>query len=218
MKPSSPSKPLSKYEETISRVINDIADRKLRPNQRIIEKNVAEDLKISRTPVREAFRTLELRGYLTKNSSRGYSVTDHTIEQIQESFESQEAIETMAIRLACTRIDQKTIKQAEKYRDLIKEAIHRRDIVSCMEYNSQLHYLLCKASQNKTLLRFYEILMDKPFTKRVLRLFTNSELNKWADEHDKLLEAVSKGNQNIAEKVVRRHYKTVFRVVSERTL
>ncbi len=210
------SKQLSRYDEAISKIRDAISQGDLRPNQRVVERDVAKKLNMSRTPVREALRTLELRGYLMRRSSSGYVVMDHTIEQIRKWYETQEAIETMAIRLACQHIGRKTVKRAEEYNDKINDAVAKGNIEDCIEFNVAFHDELYRDCENEQLLSFYNTLKDKPFVARWLRLCTKAELVRWAHDHGKMLEAVKTGKARAAETAVRRHCRRVFRIVSKK--
>ena len=74
-----------------------IVTGELQPNQRLIESEIAKELGVSRTPVHEALKRLEVMGYVSTLPGSGLIVTEHSTRQIQSLFEIREALETMAI-------------------------------------------------------------------------------------------------------------------------
>src|SRR5574342_728122 len=94
-----------------------IVEEKLAPGQWLIERELCETYKISRTPIREILWKLTADGFLEQEANRGFVVRRLGLEQIFEIFQTREAIEGMAARLACLRSDEafrSTLREIKK--------------------------------------------------------------------------------------------------------
>ncbi len=138
-------------EEALERLRQAIVTGNLRPNQRLVESEIAKRLGISRTPVCEALKQLEMQGYLSRLRSGGLIVTDHSPSQIRNLYEIREALETMALRLACQRATQEQVDRAAEYHARSLEVIRNRDVNQFIELNSAFHNELFSACGNEQL-------------------------------------------------------------------
>ena len=86
----------------------------LRPGERLMEIQLAEELGVSRTPVREAIRKLELEGFVIMIPRRGTYVADLSIKDINEVFEVRSALDSLANGLAAERITEEELEQMER--------------------------------------------------------------------------------------------------------
>src|SRR5512136_2390536 len=98
------------YEDIKQQIIKE----KLAPGQWLIERELCETYRISRTPIREILWKLTADGFLEQEANRGFVVRRLGLEQIFEIFQTREAIEGMAARLACLRGD-------EAFRSMMRE-------------------------------------------------------------------------------------------------
>jgi DNA-binding GntR family transcriptional regulator len=191
-----------------------IASGRLRPNQRIIESEIADKLGMSRTPVREALKQLEVQGYITRLPKRGLIVTEDTPDDIRSLFEIREALEGMAAKLACQRATRENIKRLIENHDRCNEAIAKRDIEQFIKCNWDFHDEILSASGNKLLASHIQNGRDRFFPLRVLQLFQDAEWRATAAEHQEILEAICQRSQAKAEKAVRKHLKMSARLIT----
>jgi len=189
-----------------------IVNGELRPNQRVVESSIANKLGISRTPVREALLQLESSGYISTLSKGGWIVTDHSPGKIRNLYEVREALEVMAIRLACQRATKEQINRAKNVHRLTVDVVRNRETDKFTRLNSEFHAHLFGACGNEQLSSFIENLRDQYFDRRVVHLFTGKEWNAMITQHERMLKAVSEKKPRLAEKAVRDHINTVRRV------
>ena len=116
-----------------------IVTGELRPNQRLIELEIARELEVSRTPVREALKRMEVTGYASTLPGSGLVVVEHSPSQIQSLFEIREALESMAIKLACKHVTEEQINKAENYNVSSLEAIRNGDIDQYIGLHGSFH-------------------------------------------------------------------------------
>ncbi len=99
--PKTNNNKINSIEKAKKAIENDIQTGVLYPRQRLIEEEIAAKLGMSRTPVREALKQLEVEGLVTRLSTRGLIVTAISNEDVRQTFEVREALETAAIKLVC---------------------------------------------------------------------------------------------------------------------
>jgi len=203
-------------EEAIKRLRQAIVTGNLRPNQRLVESEIAKKLGMSRTPIREALKQLEMQGYLSRLRSGGLIVTDHSPTQIRNLYEIREALETMALRLACQRASREQVDRAAEYHARSLEVIRNRDINQFIELNSAFHNELLSACGNEQLWSLLRTFRDQSFDRRIVRVFTASDWRAMITQHQRMLDAVRQGNARLAEKAVHEHVKTAVRLAVER--
>jgi DNA-binding GntR family transcriptional regulator len=207
---------MGRSDEAFKSLREDIVTGELHPKVRLVESEVAKRLGISRTPVREALKMLEAKGYVTILPRGGVVVTDHTPVTIRNLFEIREALETMAIKLACQRRTERQVDKAEEYHKIGVEAAQNRDINRYADNNSLFHEALLEGCGNEQLLSLIRTNRDQYFDRRLLRLFTSREWRSMIIQHGQMVEAVRQQNVRRAQNVVRDHVKTVLRVATER--
>jgi len=203
-------------EEALERVRQAIVTGNLRPNQRLVESEIAKKLGMSRTPIHEALKQLELQGYLSRLPSGGLMVTDHSPSQIRNLYEIREALETMALRLACQRATQEQVDRAAEYHARSLEVIRNRDINQFIELNSAFHNELLSACGNEQLWSLIRTFRDQSFDRRIVRVFTARDWRAMVVQHQRMLDAVRQGNARLAERAVHEHVRTAVRLVVER--
>lgn len=214
--PDAPKNRASYAEDALERLRQDIVTGKLRPNQRLVESEIARKLGMSRTPVREALKQLEMQGYLSKLPGGGLIVTDHSPSQIRNLFEIREALETMSIKLACQRATQEQLEKATEYHNRSLEAIRNRDINQFIELNSAFHNELLSACGNEQLWSLIQTFRDQFFDRRIVRVFAASDWRAMITQHQSILEAVCQRNVRLAEKALHKHMRTALRLAVER--
>jgi len=210
------SKKVNYAEMIVVRLREDIVSGRLRPNEHLAEADIAQKMKISRTPVREALQLLETQGYVSRQPNGRLIVTDHSPSQIRNLFEIREALETMALKLACQRATEEEIERAKELHEHTCEAIDKRDINRFIELNSSFHnhlYSLCGNEQLISLLQNYR---DQYYDRRLVRVFDTADWRNMPNQHQKLLDAVRERNPKLAEKAVHQHITTALRIAIER--
>lgn len=216
--PASPAaKAKASYaEEALEKLRQAIVTGKLRPNQRLVESELAKRLGMSRTPVREALKRLQMQGYLSKLPSGGLIVTDHSPSQIRNLYEIREALETTAIRLACQRATQEQVDRAAEYHARSIEVIHNQDVNQFMKLNEAFHSELLSACGNEQLWSLIQNFRDQVFDRRIVQVFMTRDWRAMITHHARMLEAVRQRNTRLAEKTVRDHIRIALRIAVER--
>ena len=124
----------------------------LKPGERLMEIHLAEQLGVSRTPVREAIRKLELEGYVIMMPRRGTYVSNLSIKDINEVFEIRTSLDSLASGLAAERITDEELEHLQRLLVVIGEAIKEKKIwKKIVEADTKFHDILYQASRNNRL-------------------------------------------------------------------
>jgi len=206
----------TKIDESRSNLVNTardaieryIFDRVLRPDQRLIESELANKLGLSRTPVREALRQLEIKGLITKLPTGGYVVTYYTAEDVINIFEIRGALETQAMRLACDRATREQLERAEECCNHFDEAVAKPG-TDGVDWNNLFHEVMYNACGNKQLISAIQNYRDVVQLKHVSQFYSQEYLKRFGEEHRSILEAVTQRDKIKAEYAVKTHLNTV---------
>lgn len=185
-----------------------------RPNQRLVETELADELGASRTPVREALQRLASEG-LTLKSRHGWQVREFTLAEIREIYEVRAALEGYAARLAASRIGPQQIKQLEKIiaeqRKLTRRAQIPRPAV--VDLNDRFHDAVIAASGNERLVGMLQSNRMYYFNYQVAALYTEEQTVASLDDHEWLVEALRRHNADKAELLAREHIAVALKLI-----
>ena len=177
----------------------------LKPGERLMEIQLAEELGVSRTPVREAIRKLELEGFVVMIPRRGTYVADLSIKDINEVFEIRTALDVLAAGLAVERITEDELEQLERLLVEIGELIDEGDIDKIVECDSQFHDVLYRASRNDRLVGIINNLREQFTRFRSITISYPGRIQKSVEEHCRLVEAIAGRDTELAQQIAREH-------------
>jgi len=138
--------------EVVAEALRDaIKSGTLAPGQRLMEIQLAEELGVSRTPVREAIRKLELEGSVVMMPRRGTYVANLSIRDVNDVFEIRTALDSLACALAAERITENELESLQRLLVAIGGQIEAGDMEKIVETDMRFHDLLYQASRNTRL-------------------------------------------------------------------
>ena len=123
----------------------------LKPGERLMEIQLADELGVSRTPIREAIRKLELEGFVVMIPRRGTYVADISLKDVVQVFEIRSALEELAAGLAAERITPDELEELERILVEINEYIDRDEFDKIVDTDIRFHGVLYRASRNNRL-------------------------------------------------------------------
>lgn len=177
----------------------------LQPGERLMEIPLAEELGVSRTPIREAIRKLELEGFVIMVPRRGAYVANITLKDITQVFELRSALEELAAGLAAERITEEEIETLERMLVEIGEHMENKDIDRVVAADVAFHEVLYKASRNDRLVEIVHNLREQTYRFRSFSMNQPGRLRKTWEEHRLLVEAIASHNESQARKLARMH-------------
>lgn len=141
--------PLS--SELFSSLRKDILQGKLRKGQKLTEQQICDEYLVSRTPVREAFKQLELEGLVENIPNRGVFVVGISSQDIKDFYEMRKAYEVLAVKWAIERITKDELEKLEEAFDFMEFYTQKKDIEKMLNINLSFHELIYSASKNRLL-------------------------------------------------------------------
>ncbi len=188
---------------------NAILSGQLKPNERLMETQLAEKLGVSRTPVREAIRKLELEGLVTMIPRKGAYVSELSLEEIMETFEVRESLEVLAITLAFNNFTDKDIKEIEEIQDKFAEACKKKDIKKIINFDFEIHKKIYILSKNNRLISIMESLNEVLSRFRMIYYYEFISSESIVKQHEEIIEAIRNRNVNKAADAMRNHLQEI---------
>ncbi|WP_347344802.1 GntR family transcriptional regulator [Microbacterium sp.] len=192
-----------------SRLRDAILSGDLRPNQRLIEEELAAELGVSRTPVREALLRLRQEGLVVRQ--KGWMVRDHRPSEVLEFLEARAELEGATARLAATRIDEATLRELEGLIEEMERTDDRQDVNAL---NSRFHALIGEAASNGVLAAFTRSTDINYWNFSRPVLFSDADIARVDAEHRALLAALTAGDADEAGRLARQHVERTATIVA----
>ena len=177
----------------------------LPPGERLRSDALANKIKVSRTPVREALRKLESEGLVTQSGRTGLVVRELTEQDLTEVFYVREALEGMAARLAAQNATPSEIAELRELLEDMESASKRGDVSVLRNLTGEFHTLVCSASHNNRLLHSLTVLLDHVRQDQTSTLYNKGRPADAIKEHKKLLTAIESRDADGAERAAREH-------------
>lgn len=192
------------------------------PGMRLMELQLAAEMGVSRTPVREAIRKLELEGLIVMIPRRGAYVANISIKDINEVYEIRTALDILAAGLAAERINEEELEAMERNLIGIRPSIEAMDIPKIVEADSAFHDIIYKASRNERLISIISNLREQITSIRGRSMLYEGRLQDMLDEHRMIVDAIAQGNPEAAQKAVQTHMenaeRTLLKTIEEQSL
>ncbi len=184
---------------------NAIIQGEFQPGERLMEITLAKKLGVSRTPVREAIRMLELEGLVVMIPRKGAEVANITVKDLKDALEVRMALESLSVRLACERIDEEGKEELKSACMKFKEAINSKLVPAIVEADEHFHNVIYKASKNPKLINMAQNLREQVYRYRVEYVKDFSYHDNLIREHDQITMAILKGDKESAERIMDEH-------------
>lgn len=175
---------------------------------KLSDEAIAADLGISRTPVREAINRLVAEGLVVGTRGKGFSVVQLSAQDVEEIFEVRLALEILAVKKACRMTDRSLEAFAPLMRDHLA-AIESGDVETSIRFDSMFHERIVQLSRNKWIADALNRL--RAYTFIVMRLHCRDvkDARVSYEDHKRILEALSEGDELKAERLLKTHIQRV---------
>ena len=163
----------------------------LKPGERLMEIQLAEKLGVSRTPIREAIRKLELEGLVLMIPRKGAEVAKISHKSLQDVLEVRGALEELATDLACQRITDEELESLRKAEAHFKQVVSSGgNEMQIAEADEAYHDIIYNASGNKKLVQMINNLREQMYRYRLEYIKDEAKRGTLISEHEKILEAI----------------------------
>ncbi len=179
------------HEAVADRLREQIIEGHLTPGEHLNERVLCEQLQVSRTPLREAFRTLAGEGVIELQPNRGAVVASLSLEDVAHAFELMGALEALAGTLAAERAQPEEISQIRALHGAMTEAHATRDLPRYYRLNREIHARISACARNPVLSEACNRLNARL---QALRFRSNLDRDKWdaaIAEHAAMVEALA---------------------------
>ena len=178
---------------------------KFKSGEKLVESKLAKSLDISRQPIREALRILELERLITLIPRKGAYISEISLKEIKEIYEIRAMIEGFAAQLAISHITQKELSQLESILDLMEKSIRENNLKKVIQYNLSFHQKIVSLSKNGNLAKVYGSMLLPVRRYQKMGLSLHSSWVVSLEEHRRILEALNSRDIKRAEEMCRNH-------------
>lgn len=190
------------YQDLRHRIIT----KQLQPGQRLPEVNIAVQMGVSRTPVREALRRLASEGLVTIIPNSGARLACPSQKEMENAYVLREHLECLAIRLAAERISERQLRRLEDSVIEEERAFHERDLKLYLEVNENFHRTIAESSGNRILAEYVENILARTNVYIVFYdPFYDIDTNPSIPQHRAIIAALAERSPEKAEALMREH-------------
>ena len=174
----------------------------LKPGERLMEIHLADRLGVSRTPIREAIRKLELEGLVVMIPRKGAQVAKITEKNLKDVLEVRRALDTLAVRLACKRMDETYKKQLREACDEFAKVVKCSNTKDITEADVRFHDIINQSTGNDRLIQLVNNLAEQMYRYRLEYIKDAAYHKRLVDEHEEIYNAIMEQDEERAAKAV----------------
>lgn len=193
------------HQQVAPRLRQMLVENRILPGAKLNERELAEALQVSRTPLREAIKMLAAEGLVELLPNRGAIAVELTEADVLSTFEMMAGLEAMSGELAAQRITDAELAEIRAMHFEMLAAYTRRDLSAYYRLNSKIHSAINQAAKNSVLTITYNQVNARL---QALRFRSNQDEGKWKQamaEHDRMIDALGKRDAGAMRKVLAEH-------------
>jgi DNA-binding GntR family transcriptional regulator len=196
---------LTLWQRVYDHLRTEILESRLEPGTELIEVALADQLGVSRGPLREAIGRLAAEGLVTVSPRRGAVVRSLSKEEFLELYQVREALERMAVQLAVPRLTDEQFEELAALNAEMEAHAAGNKVESFFEANVAFHARLLEASGNEKLKEMYRQLLGQLGRYRLRSLTLRGNLQRSVSEHKAILRAARRGDAERAAQLMAEH-------------
>ena len=188
----------------------DILSGKYQDHEELKEVAIGEELGVSRTPVREAFRQLELEGLIQIVPNKGAYVTGITAKDVKDIYMIRSSLEGMCARLATENITEEQLEELEENVYLASFHASKGHMEQMTELDNRFHHILYEACDSKMLEKLLQDFHQYVMRIRKKTLSTKERGIASNEEHRQIMEAIKAKNPDEAQRLANMHMNNAY--------
>lgn len=199
---------ISTSDYAYSNIKESIITGELKPGEPIVEKQLAQVLEISRTPLREALHRLELEELVVRQMNGRLKVASISVQEVKEIFAVRGKLEGLVIAHATENATAKDIDYLQTILEMIKNSFKEGQIEGILYYGSEFHSFIYELSKNKTAVKILYQLNDH--INRYRRMISNHNINRFEksiSEHEQMIKCMRENDMESAQLAMEHHIK-----------
>ena len=168
------------------------------PGTRMMEVELADEMGVSRTPIREAIRKLEKEGLVTIEPRRGAYASQISPEDMVEILEVRQNMEGLAAFFAASRMKPEQLTSLKDVSQKYNEAVSEENMENMIKYDTRFHRIIVESCNNKVLVQMIEQLQELVLRFRYIYYDNFRRAENMPEEHKAILDAIEQGNADAA--------------------
>lgn len=200
------------YHELKKKLISNV----ISPGERIYEEVIAEELEVSRTPVREAINQLVAEGFVENRPRKGVFAAVISKNELAKMLDVRIALESLAIKLCCEKINEEQIEELEEIMKNLEKMLRKKDFIQASQWDSKIHRYIAEVADNKKLSSYINDIQDVfAYTRGYNIKWTDKKVERSIEEHRKIVEAIANKDEERAIGIVRKDIESMREYLSE---
>ena len=179
----------------------------LKPGERLMEVQLAKKMGVSRTPVREAIRKLELEGRVEMLPRKGAHIADLSVKDIMDLLEERASLDGLATSLSASRISEDEIKELKHIHSQFINYVEKENLQGSIKKDVEFHDIIYRSSRNDKLIQISNNLREQIQRFRVIYIKDYSSSRELIREHNEIIDAISSRSSDMAMKSAQSHIK-----------
>jgi len=190
---------VSLADEIAGRIREKILKGEYGIGEKINESQVAEELRVSRTPVREAFKQLETEGLMESIPNKGSFALGFTMQDIEDIYSVRAVVEGLAVKWATSRITEEEIMKLQDEYDIMEFYTKKKNSKKVMESNKRFHEIVYNASRSRFLIQILKSYQEYVQQSKKVNVYCEDNLKDILGEHLEILKAIKERDEEKAE-------------------
>ena len=196
---------LSLSDKILTIIERAILTGSIKPGERLIETELAKNLGISKSPVREALKRLEGDGIVKLEPRKGYFVRNVDRKSIEEFFDAMFILEPTSAVMSLKRKDENVCREIDDLLRKMDHCLRKKDYENYLLVNDQFHGLFHELADNEWLHKISQMLWKQAYLFRSFSLYTKDRFSSSIKEHYAIAQAYKEGDRKGLEKAVKNH-------------
>ncbi len=192
---------------------NAILRGELKPGERLMEMHLANKLGVSRTPIREAIRMLEQEGLAVTIPRKGAQVAGMTEKDLQDVLEIRDALDELAVRMACERTTDELIEELKVSMRDFEIATKSKDVRKIVEADESFHNVIYRMADNPKLETIVKNMREQTYRYRYEYVKGNAAYNQLIEEHAAIIDGFEKRDVDYVRKIMHTHLENQMEAV-----
>ena len=177
----------------------------LKPGERLMELQLASRLGVSRTPIREAIRMLELEGLAVTVPRKGAMVAKMTEKDMEDVLQIRKCLDELAVSLACDKMTQQQLEMLNEARKQFEESTRSGEVKLIAQADVEFHDTIYSAADNPKLMTMLNNLREQMYRYRVEYLKDESAHSGLIAEHQRIYDGLVNKNKEVVVKAIGEH-------------
>lgn len=177
----------------------------LKPGERLMELQLASKLGVSRTPIREAIRMLELEGLAVTFPRKGAEVAKMTEKDMEDVLQIRRALDELAVGLACDNMTEEKLERLYQAMIRFEESTKSGDVKQTAQTDVEFHEVIYQAADNPKLVNMLNNLREQMYRYRVEYLKNDNVYPRLIEEHKKIYEGLKHKDKETVVEIVGYH-------------